>query len=57
MKIKLWIASNNRHEEIIDYPDLDDMTKEEREKELDEIASDYANNYIEFGAEIVEEES
>jgi len=60
MKVKLWIdvgyVAGAAYDEIMDAPELDDMPRKERDKYLDELASDFLHNHVEYGAEIVSEE-
>ena len=59
MKIRMWIDTgfaNAVHEEIQDFPELDGLSKEELQKDLDSIALDYLWNHVECGAEPTEDE-
>jgi hypothetical protein len=61
VRIRVYVSTgfaNATHEEIYeeDRETWEAMTPEEQEKELDSIASDYASNYIEYGAYVLEDE-
>lgn len=58
-RIKVYLSIGYQtatHTDYLDLPDgWDEMTEEEREKELDEIATDFRDNLTEFSAEVVDD--
>lgn len=59
MKVRLYLHTGmvgGRREEIIDIPDseVEHMDGEEYEKYLHELATDFMNNHIDFGFEVLD---
>lgn len=53
LNLSIGYAGADRNEvEDIDDAFWESLTAEEREKYLDELARDWANNYVEYNAEI-----
>ena len=59
MKVRFYISNGmvgGRREEIMDLSDegLEFMEEEEREEYLDQLATDFMNNIIDYGYEVLE---
>lgn len=60
-RIKVWLGiglCGCDKEDVFDAPDdWDDMDQKERDEYLEEAAMDFRNDNIEYGAEVIDDES
>jgi len=60
MRVRLFLTTGmagGRREEIMDIPDseVEHMDGEEYEEYLDQLATDFMSNYIDYGCEVLDD--